>query len=389
MGDRRDHRGAVLAAAALLGLTLGTGLAQAAGAAPRKPPAPPAAPRRQAPRVDAVTPSAPVGEEIEIGGEHLGEAGRERETEVRFFAGKNQEPLAVPPTHASARRLRVVVPRGALPGPVRVRTAGGESAGSQPFTPLYRFHVPPDVFTGQGPLAALDLTGCAIVLADGVDGSLVRVSPGMAAAGFRDVTFTIPAYSQAYDIGIGTVGVRVRIPGSDVADRYRTLQTDRVDLRVAGPRLVLTAHFESEGPEFVGEVRSRTTFAREVPWTPFLNIDANDLVVQATFPLVAKGLLVGFDPTEVRVDFAFHVTALSAVRVDVDDATVKQYIAGTVRDRLKAFLDHEAYREPLARAVGLFLVNNPAFSGVIFNRVALETAADGGLDVRALTPFDP
>jgi hypothetical protein len=175
----------------------------------------------------------------------------------------------------------------------------------------------------------------------------------------------------------------------DVGDRYRTLQTSRIELRVAGPRLVLTAFFESEGPEFIGEFRSRTTFGNDVPWTPFLNVDADGLTVTATFPLTAQGLRIGFGPVDVQVDFSFRVTALSAVRVDVDDATVKEYIAGTVRDRLKEFLDHEAYREPLARAVGLYLINNPAFSGVIFNRVSLQEAADGGLDLRALTPYDP
>lgn len=265
----------------------------------------------------------------------------------------------------------------------------GEAAGPRSPAPKRVLHIAPDVFTERGLLGDLQLTLSAIQLADGPDRSVLKVSPGMAAVGFRDLAFTFPGFSRGYDLGIGTLELRVRIPGSDVGDRSSTLQTTRIALAVAGPSIVLTATFESDGAEFVGDYMTRTTHGNESPWTQFLDIQADNLTVTASFPLAARGAFIGIGGAEVAVDFAFSATALRSVGVNVDGTAFKEYIAATVRERVSGFLNADEYRRPLAQALSVYLINNPAFEGVIFDRLELRTAADGGLDLEAVVSSEP
>lgn len=274
---------------------------------------------------------------------------------------------------------------GCLPIAAPRAAAADEAARPAPPGREHVLHLAPDAFTGRGPLGSLGLTQCAIKLADGVDRSILLVSPGMAAVGFRDLAFTLPAHAQAYDFGVGTMELSVRIPGSDVGDRLRTLQTTRIDVSVAGSKIVLTAVFESGGPEFIGEYRTRTALGGEGPRVHFLDIQADRLMVTATFPLSARGLLLEIGAVDVGVAFDFSVTAFGSIGIVVEDTPIKEYITGGVGERLRAFFNAEEYRGPLARALGLYLLNNPSFSGLLVHRLELTEAADGGLDIKALT----
>lgn len=338
------------------------------------------------PRIDSSTDRAPVGGTLEIRGDGLGGGGDVR---VLFFAGKDREPLAEAPIESSRRRLLARVPRGALRGPLRVRTPGGEAVGPAPFTPEYVLHVPPDAFSQPEGLGRLKLGATRVVLADGENRSQLLVSPAMAALGFRDLAFSFPPYEAVYDLGLGTVSVRARLPGADAADPAGTLASTGFDLRVAGASIVVTIGFESEGREFVGEFATVNPFTGPIPWTPFLDVQADGLTVTAVVPLAAAGLRVG--PGEVAADvrFAFAVAPTGAAPVNVDATGLKAHIAASVRDGLKAFLNAPGFKDPLAAALSLFFLNNPAAEGIPVSRLELRAAPDGGLDVLALTAYDP
>ena len=108
-------------------------------------------------------------------------------------------------------------------------------------------HVPADLFAASGPLGALELDACRIVLADGPGGSLLRVSPAMAGLGFRDIPFTVAPLEQEVAFGPLATTLRLRIPGRDPADPATTIQSTRVTTRIAGASIELTAVFERPG----------------------------------------------------------------------------------------------------------------------------------------------
>lgn len=267
-------------------------------------------------------------------------------------------------------------------------SAASAAGGAAPPAPPLILHVPPDAFTDGGVLGALQLTRCRIVLADGENRSILLVSPAMAARGFRDLAFTFPPYRRQYDLGLGTAAVRVRIPGDDVADAATTLRSTSFDLRVAGTHLLLEARFEGEGREFVGEYALDGPLTGAVPWQHFLDVQADDLVLAADFPLEARGLLPAIGDVTARADFSFSVSVAGGPGVSVESEPIRQHIAAAARDGLQALLNTPRFRGTLAAAIGAALLGDPRVAGLPVRGLELSAAGDGGLDVLVLTTDD-
>jgi len=251
-------------------------------------------------------------------------------------------------------------------------------------------HLPPDAFAEGGVLGGLGMTRCTVTLADGEGRSVLHVSPPMAERGFPDLAFTFPPYRRDYDLGqLGTVSVRVRIPGTDAADPATTLRSTGFDLRFAGTHLRLTVRFESEGREFVGEYAADSPLTGKLPWTHFLDVQADDLVVTADLPLVAQGLLPTVGEVTTAVDFTFGLAAFGSPGVKVDSAAIKEHIGRAARDGLRAFFGSPGFRGGLSTALGALILADPAVAGLPVRRIELSPAADGGLDVGIVTTDTP
>jgi hypothetical protein len=265
-------------------------------------------------------------------------------------------------------------------------TAGGPAAAAP--APLV-LHLAPDAFAEGGAFDQLQIGRCRVVLADGEGRSVLQVSPAMAKRGFRDLAFTFPPYLQRYDLGLGTAAVRVRIPGSDPRDATTTLQSTSVRLRIAGTHLLLEVRFEGAGPEFVGEYSLDGPLTGAVPWQHLLDVQADDLVVTADFPLEARDLIPAIGEVTAKADFSFSVTMSGDAGLAVEDDAIRQYVADAARRELQGLFNAPAFRGTLAAAVGAVLLGDPRVAGLPVRRLDLAAAGDGGLDVRVLTTDDP
>jgi hypothetical protein len=255
--------------------------------------------------------------------------------------------------------------------------------------PDHVLHLPPGAFEEGGILGALEITRCRVVLAAGQDGSVLEVSPAMAARGFPGLAFTFPPFVRDYDLGVGTASVRVRIPGADAADAATTLQSTSFGVRVAGTHLRLAVRFESGGTEFVGDYSLDGPLTGKVPWRHFLDVQADDLVVTADLPLLAQGLLPTVGEVTTGVDFTFAVAAPGSAPVAIDSAEIKGHIAAAARDGLRALFSSPGFRGGLSMALGALVLADPSVAGLPVRGIALAEAADGGLDVSILTTGNP
>jgi hypothetical protein len=246
------------------------------------------------------------------------------------------------------------------------------------------FHVPTDLFGAGGPLGALQIEACSVALADGPGGSVLRISPAMAGLGFRDLTFTVPPLTQEVAFGPLQTTLRLRIPGRDPADPATTIQSARVAMRIAGPAIELTVAFESQGPEMVAEYFARDPRTGKDGWVHALDVEADDLTVRVLFPLQSAGADLALGAPLVNADFSFAVAGSGWAGLALDDTFAKDEVKKALEKAVARALDLEAYRTPLAAAVTTWLREGP-FGGLKVREIRLLPAADGGLDVLAVT----
>jgi len=249
-------------------------------------------------------------------------------------------------------------------------------------------HVPPDLFAAGGPLGSLDINASGIVLGDGPNGSLLRVSPAMARLGFRDIMFTVPRLEREVVFGpLGTT-LRLRIPGSDPADPAATIQSTRVAARIAGASIELSAAFERQGPELTGEYSAVDPRTGEEGWVRALDVEVDDLAVTASFPIQARGAELILGAPTVTADFSFTVAGRGWAGVALDGTFAKDAVKSALESAVAKALDLEAYRGPLAATITAWVREGP-FQGLPLREIRLQPAADGGLDLLAVTTSDP
>jgi hypothetical protein len=249
-------------------------------------------------------------------------------------------------------------------------------------------HVPADLFAASGPLGSLELDTCRIILADGPGGSLLRVSPAMARLGFRDIPFTVAPFEQTVAFGPLSTTLRLRIPGRDPADPATTIQSTGVTTRVAGASVVLTAVFERQGPEMTGEYYGLDPHTGADGWVHALDVEADDLTVRVSFPVQAQGAALSLGAPTVTAGFAFAVSAGGGGGMALDGTFAKDMVKSAIEAAVANALNLEAYRAPLAAAITTWLREGP-FLDLPLREMRLQPAADGGLDIRAITTTDP
>jgi len=340
------------------------------------------------PRISGSPARAPAGELIEISGDNLGTIGRPGDSTVIFFAGTSREPLRVAPELSGPRLLRVRVPRGALRGPVGVQTARGKATAPADFAPEYLLHVPVDLFAPGGALGALEIEACRVILADGPNGSLLRVSPAMARLGFRDISFTVAPFTREVAFGPLATTMRLRIPGRDPADPTTTIQSTRVTMRVVGAGVELSVLFEGQGSEMIGEYYAGTSPSGAAEWVQALDVEADGLTITVSFPIVAQGNVLGLGSPKVTADFSFAVAARGLAAVALDGSFAKELVKSALEHAVAGVLDLKTYRDPLATAITTWL-REDTFRELPLREFRLTPAADGGLDVLAVMTGDP
>ncbi len=249
-------------------------------------------------------------------------------------------------------------------------------------------HVPADLFGAGGPLGALGINDCRIVLADGPGGSLLRVSPAMAGLGFRDIPFTLPPLEQEVVFGPLATTLRLRIPGRDPADPATTIQSTRVLVRIAGASVELTASFEPQGPELTGEYYAVDPGSGKGGWVHALDVEADDLTITVSFPIQAQGVELSLGAPTVSAGFSFAVSARGLAGVVLDGTFAKDAVQSAIERAIANALKLEAYRTPLAAAITTWLREGP-FQGLALREIRLQPTADGGLDLIPVTTADP
>ena len=245
-------------------------------------------------------------------------------------------------------------------------------------------HVPPDLFGAGGPLGALRIEECRIVLADGPGGAVLRVSPAMAGMGFRDIPFAVPPLEQEIAFGPLSTTLRLRIPGRDPSDPSATIQSSRVTMRIRGAAIELTGAFESRGPELIAEYYASDPRTGEDGWVHALDVEANDLTVKVVFPIRSAGAALALGSPAVNADFSFAVAGRGFAGLALDGTFAKDAVKSALEKAVARALDLEAYRAPLAAAVTTWLREGP-FSGLNVREIRVLPAADGGLDLQAVS----
>jgi hypothetical protein len=249
------------------------------------------------------------------------------------------------------------------------------------------FHVPADLFAATGALGALQLDACRIILADGPGGSQLRVSPGMARLGFRDIAFTVPALQREVAFGPLATTLRLRIPGRDPAAPATTIQSTRLALRIAGTSVELSAAFESQGPELIAEYYAADPRTGAGSWAHALDVEADDLRVTVAFPIQAAGAALVLGSPRVTADFSFAVAASGWAGLALDDTFAKGAVKAEIEGAIAKALDLEAYRAPLAATITTWLSEGP-FKDLPLKEIRVQPAPDGGLDLLGVTAAD-
>ena len=280
------------------------------------------------------------------------------------------------------RRMRLFAAIGAcaalLASPLRAAAASGPRL----------LHVPADLFAASGPLGSLEFDACWILLADGPGGSLLRVSPAMARLGFRDIPFTVAPLEQTVFFGPIETTLRLRIPGRDPADPATTIQSTSVTTRIAGASVEMTATFERQGPEMTGEYYGLDPRSGTYGWVHALDVEADDLVVRVTFPVQAQGVTLTLAAPTVITGFSLAISAIGGGSMALDGTIAKDMVKSAIQGAVANALNLEAYRAPLAAAVTTWLREGP-FLDLPLREIRLQPAADGGLDIQAVTTTDP
>ena len=248
-------------------------------------------------------------------------------------------------------------------------------------------HVPPDLFSATGPLGSFDLDACRIILADGPNNSLLRVSPAMGKLGFRDIPFTVPPLERQVAFGPLVTTLRLRIPGRDPANPATTIQSNRMTMRIAGASIQLTAAFESQGPEMIAEYFAQDPRTGKDGWVHALDVEADDLKITVVFPIEARGVTLGLGAPKVAAGFTFTVTASGWAGMALDGTFAKDVVKSAIEGAVAKALDLEAYRAPLAATITTWLSEGP-FQGLPLREIRLQPTADGGLDLLPITTAD-
>jgi hypothetical protein len=157
-----------------------------------------------------------------------------------------------------------------------------------------------------------------------------------------------------------------------------------VALRRAGPAIELTVAFESQGPELIAEYFARDPRTGKEGWVHALDVEADDLTVRVLFPLRAAGAELALGAPLVNADFSFAVSGKGWAGLALDDTFAKDAVKEALEKAVARSLDLEAYRTPLAAAVTTWLREGP-FGGLKLREIRLLPAADGGLDLLAVT----
>ncbi|MHB8835531.1 MAG: hypothetical protein ACYC9Y_07470 [Candidatus Methylomirabilia bacterium] len=249
-------------------------------------------------------------------------------------------------------------------------------------------HVPAELFAAGGPLGSLGINDCRIVLADGPGGSLLRVSKAMAGLGFRDIPFTVPPLEEEVAFGPLATTLRLRIPGRDPGDPSTTIQSASVTTRIAGASIELTAVFEPQGPEMTGEYYAVDPGTGKGGWVHALDVEADGLTVTVSFPIRARGVELGLGEPTVTTGFSFAVSASGWAGLALDGTFAKDMVKSAIERALANALKLDAYRVPLAAALGTWLREGP-FQGLKLREIRLQPTADGGLDLIPITTSDP
>jgi hypothetical protein len=338
---------------------------------------------------DYVPRQTPVGEVVAIRGKYLGDPAQLDKCQCLIRSGRAGETVreAVAETVSfSPTEWRVRVPGWAIYGHFKIVTPGGTSSAPSGFSfdPLYLHIFPPDLFRETGALGILRFQESQFIFANGTQNSAYFPSSAMRGMQFPEAYyFTFPPYEKPVNLVVGSTKYRIRLSGSDRRSITESLRTKSLDMAVEGTALKVTAAFESEGIEFVGEYETQDILSGKIYWKKFLNINIDNLnisVALTPYFLTASQIVIqkaeatsSFNPGFVVLDF----------NISVDQTPIKDYIKRELEASLRNYFLSEYFRSAFLPILGGHV--QTLFEGARIYFIDVYAASAGGMKLVGTT----
>ena len=154
-------------------------------------------------------------------------------------------------------------------------------------------------------------------------------------------------------------------------------------MAVEGTALKVTAAFESNGIEFVGEYETQDILSGKIYWKKFLNINIDNLNINVALKpyfLTASQMAIqnaavtsSFNPGFVVLDF----------NISVDQTPIKDYIKRELEASLRNFFLSEYFRTAFLPILGGHVQS--IFGGARVNFIDVYAASEGGMKLVGTT----
>ena len=338
---------------------------------------------------DYVPRQTPIGEIVTIRGKYLGDPAQLDKCQCLIRAGRVGETVrevVAETVSFSPTEWRVRVPDWAIYGNFRIVTPGGTSStpSGLAFDPLYLHIFPPDLFRETGALGILRFQESQFIFADGTQNSAFFPSGAMKGMGFQPAFyFTFPPYEKPVNLVVASTKYRIRLSGTDRRSITESLRTTSLDMAVDGTALKVTAAFESNGIEFVGEYETQDILSGKIYWKKFLNINIDNLNINVALTpsfLTASQMVIqnavatsSFNPGFVVLDF----------NISVDQTPIKDHIKRELETSLRNYFLSEDFRNAFLPILGGHV--RSIFGGARVNFIDVYAASAGGMKLVGTT----
>lgn len=338
---------------------------------------------------DYVPRQPPVGEIVTIRGKYLGDPAQLDKCQCLIRAGRVGETVrevVAETVSFSPTEWRVRVPDWAIYGNFKIVTPGGTSwtPSGLAFDPIYLHIFPLDLFRETGTLGTLRFKESRFTFADGIQNSAYFPSSAMRAMGFQDAYYlTFPPYEKPVDLIVASTKYRIRLSGANRRSATESLGTTSLDMAVEGKALKVTAAFESDGIEFVGEYETRDILSGKIYWKKFLNINIDNLsigVALTPYFLTPSQLVIQNAVATSSFNSGFVVLDTN---ISVDQTPIKDYIKRELETSLRNYFLSEDFRNAFLPILGGYV--RSLFSGARVNFIDVYAASEGGMKLVGTT----